>query len=283
MRKSFSFGVLADVQYAESDCRDGMDMRGSIAKLADCVAEFNTRELAFVIQLGDFVNGSDDAEAAKAELDRVLEIFGRLKADSCHVLGNHDFFSFDRPAMLTKLGMQRAYYDFERDNWRFVVLDEVELAIGGGWDETSENYRRGREILDGLIEDGAANALEYNGAMGAGQIEWLDDVLGDADERKQNAVIFGHLPLTPAGDKYDLWNSDEVIEVLESHECVVAHMSGHRHSGGYSEQNGIYYVTIEGMVTEGAENAYCVVHIYSDRIEIEGFGLVPSRTLSLGI
>ncbi len=283
MRKSFSFGVLADVQYAESDCRDGMDMRGSIAKLADCVAEFNTRDLEFVIQLGDFVNGNEDAEAAEAELARVLEIFGRLKADSCHVLGNHDFFSFDRKTMLAKLGMERAYYDFERDNWRFVVLDEVELAIGGGWGETSENYRRGREILDALIKDDAANALEYNGAMGASQIEWLNGILGDADERKQKAVVFGHLPLTPAGDKYDLWNSDEVIAVLESHECTVAYMNGHRHPGGYNEQNGIYYVTIEGMVTEDAENAYAVVDVYGDRIEIKGFGLVPSRTLSIGI
>ncbi|MCK4958798.1 MAG: metallophosphoesterase [Planctomycetes bacterium] len=283
MRKSFSFGVLADVQYAEADCRDGMDMRGSIVKLADCVAEFNTRDLAFVIQLGDFVNGSEDAKAAEAELDRVLEIFARLKADGRHVLGNHDFFSFDRPAMPAKLGMERAYYDFEKDNWRFVVLDEMDLAISGGWGETSENYRRGREILDGLIKDGAANALEYNGAMGAAQIEWLDGVLGDADERKQNVMVFGHLPLTPAGDKYDLWNSDEVIAVLESHECVVTHMSGHRHPGGYSEQNGIYYVTIEAMVTESPKNAYAVVDVYGDRIEIEGFGLVASRTLSLGI
>jgi 3',5'-cyclic AMP phosphodiesterase CpdA len=283
MRKIFSFGVLADVQYAESDCRDGMDMRGSIAKLADCVAEFNTRELAFVIQLGDLVNGNDDAEAAKAELDKVLEIFGRLKADGRHVLGNHDFSSFDRRAVLARLGMDRAYYDFEMDNWRFVVLDEVEIALSCGWGETSENYRRGREILDGLIEDGAANAQEYNGAIGAGQIKWLDSVLGDADERKQNAVVFGHLPLTPAGNKYNLWNSEDVIEVLESHECVVAHISGHRHSGGYSEQNGIHYVTIEGMVTEGVENAFAVVDVYGDRIEIEGFGVVPSRTLSLGI
>ena len=91
--------------------------------------------------------------------------------------------------------------------------------------------------------------------------------------------MFGHHPLTPANDQYNLWNSKEVIEIFESHNCVTAYLSGHRHNDNYTWQNGICYVTIEGMVESTDKKVYSVVWVYSDRLLIESTAKVPRLSI----
>jgi hypothetical protein len=95
-------------------------------------------------------------------------------------------------------------------------------------------------------------------------------------------MVFGHVPLLPADDPHNLWNSEEIVEILESYNCVTIYFCGHRHSGGYFEQKGIHYITVEGMVEAGEENAYGVVRLSDGRMEIEGTGNVKSRTILVG-
>jgi len=63
------FGVLADVQYADLDRSGARHYRTSLDRLAACVKDLNQRDLAFVVQLGDF---SDDG---KDSFDDVLPIW----------------------------------------------------------------------------------------------------------------------------------------------------------------------------------------------------------------
>ena len=58
-------------------------------------------------------------------------------------------------------------------------------------------------------------------------------------------------------------------------------MNGHDHEGGYAQQDSIHFVTFQGLVESGAENAYAIVEVYPDRLEIRGYGTVPSRSLAL--
>ena len=57
---------------------------------------------------------------------------------------------------------------------------------------------------------------------------------------------------------------------------------GHDHAGGYARSGGVHYVTVPGMVEAPEKNAFAVVDVYDDRLDVRGFGSVPSRTLGAG-
>ena len=288
-RAKFLFGVVADVQYADKDSAEPRKYRKSIETLGETVSHLNSKDLidnasyvgarrqpSFVVQLGDIIDGGANAQA---DLDAVLGVYKKIQARKYHVLGNPDFVGLDRETVLDKLGMKKAYYDFSKGKFRFVVLDTTDISLSGGWPENSENYRLAEEFLKKLKQQKAPNAEDWNSAVGTEQKQWLDKVLSDAEKRKQKVIVFGHHPLTPANDRYNLWNSDEIIEIFESHNCVAAYLAGHRHSDDYTWQNGICYVTIEGMIESADKKVYSVVWVYSDRLLIESTAKVPRLSI----
>jgi len=272
---SVEFGIIADTQYAEKDSLGERNYRDAILRLEECVVDFNKRKLAFVIQLGDIIDGGDNA--AK-ELEMTASVFNRLKAVKYHVPGNHDFYGVDRSTVLSTLGMEQAYYDFSIGRWRFLVLDTMDIAVSGGWPKESKNYLEGEKLLAELTANGAVNAVDWNGGIGEAQKVWLCEVLSEAEGQGQKVIVFGHVPLLPADDVHNLWNSEEIVKIFESYGCVSAYFCGHRHGGGYAEQEGIRYITIEGMVEAGQENAYVVVRLCGNRVEIKGTGGAVNRT-----
>jgi len=238
----FSFGIVADVQYADKDKVGTREYRQSTGKLAKAVSDFNNRKLAFVVQLGDIIDGGKNAEA---DLQTIADSFNGIETKKYHVLGNHDFSGIDRKTTMSILGMERAFYDFTYRKWRFVVLDTMDLAVSGGWDQDSLNYTLGKEMFDKLTKAKKANAVKWNGAVGPAQKQWLEHILKDAQDRKQKVIVFGHNPLMPKGDIHNLWNSDEIVKLLESHDCVVAYLNGHKHVCKYQWVNKKYYVTMD--------------------------------------
>lgn len=285
----FVFGVITDVHYADKASEGNKDYRREIGRLAESVAFFNgarlmdkeslysaTRKVKFVIQLGDLI---DDSENPAKDLDTAVAMYNWIKARKYHLLGNHDFSGLDRNTVMAKLGMKKAYYDFSYRKWRFVVLDTLDIAVDGGWGKDSYNYRMGQKLLNELTILKAPNAMEWNGAVGDEQKKWLVDILEDARKKGQRVVVFGHHPLAPAGDKHNLWNNQEIISILEDYDCVVAYINGHRHRDDYTLSNGIYYVTIQGMIAAQLEKVYAVVWVYNDRLEIQSTGEVPRLSL----
>jgi 3',5'-cyclic AMP phosphodiesterase CpdA len=271
-----SFGLIADVQYADQDAWKRRHFREAIHKLEECVADLNTRELDFTIQLGDIVDEGADS------LDRVLAAYGRLDMPTYHVLGNHDFV-LPRPELLDKLRMDRAYHSFSRRGWRFIVLDAQDLGVGYGWSEESDNYRRGAEMLERLRQQEAANAEDWNGGIGPEQTAWLEKTLREAAAVGEKSIIFCHMPiLAEAADPgLLLWNHEEMVKVLESTGLAAAVFGGHDHDGGCACRNGIHYITVQGMVESPERNAYAVVTLHEDRIIMDGIGDVPDRVLPL--
>lgn len=272
------FGVMADVQYADRDTVGSRHFRQSLALLEQCVADLNGRDLAFTIQLGDIIDRGEE------NLDRVLTVFQRLEMPRYHVLGNHDF-ALSRPALLAKLGMARGYYHFSRGSWRFVILDGNDISLSGGWPEDSPNRRQATAWFEELQSQGKSNAERWNGGIGQAQQDWLKETLRGADERGERVIVFCHMPaLAAASDEsLVLWNDEQIVEILESHPCVAAYVSGHDHAGGYARQDGIHHVSLQGMVEAPSENAYGIVELYADRIEVRGVGKVPSRSLLLAV
>ncbi len=271
-----SFGVIADVQYADQDALRKRHYREALARLQDCVADLNTRDLAFTIQVGDIIDRRAES------FDRVLPVYSQLAMPKYHVLGNHDF-PLPRAEVLAKLGMDRPYYAFSHSGWRFIVLDAQDICLHGGWADDSDNHRRAEDMLQQLEAQERPNAVGWNGAIGEEQKEWLAATLRDASERGERAIVFGHMPILPAACNPVnlLWNHEEILGILQSSDACVAYFCGHDHPGGYAEQSGTHHVTFQGMVEAPVQNAYAVVDLYGDIIEIRGVGAVPSRVLTI--
>ncbi len=62
---------------------------------------------------------------------------------------------------------------------------------------------------------------------------------------------------------------------------VKACFCGHDHAGGYILRNGIHYLTFRGMIETPDQNAFAIVTLAKDRIEVQGFGRGPSRSIEL--
>ncbi|MCI0499681.1 MAG: metallophosphoesterase [Planctomycetales bacterium] len=273
------FGVMADAQYAQKPPAMGRHYAESLAALQRCVNDFNQSPPAFVIQLGDFIDGGPNAEK---ELRQAVAVYKTLPMPHYHLLGNHDFAGLDRDRTMRILGLEQAWYGFDAGDWRFVVLDTQDLAVEGGWDENSERYRQSAQMLERLKAAGAPNAKEYNGGFSDLQLAWLDVELADAEAQGRPVIVFGHLPLMPLDDAHIAWNAEQAVAILEKYDCVKAYFCGHRHGGGYTLHNGIHYVTIEAMVDAAdAGGAWARVKLMPDEIIIEGAGAVTSRTLAI--
>lgn len=271
--QALSFGLIADVQYGDYDPMIGRHYRNALAKLSAAVDAFNSRDLAFAVNLGDLIDRD------LSSFDAVLPVWRRLRAPGHHVLGNHDFAA-PTAEIVRILGMPHAYYHFACRGWRFVVLDTSDISLYAR-EPGTEKHREAQAVLGALQAKGAANAHVWNGGIGAGQMAWLRDVLRQASAAGERVIILAHAPVFP-DNAHNVWNGAQLMQVLESAGNVAAYLCGHNHHGNYGQWGSIHYVTCRGVVETPDSNAYAIVHIQADRIEIEGVGREPSRVLVLG-
>ena len=268
----FSFGVVADTQYADRDPAGARHYRSSLTNLARAVEDFNQRDLAFVVHLGDMID--KDFES----YDAILPIYNRITAPRHIVLGNHEF-SVDaskKSDVLPRLGMTERYFDFVVDGWRFIAADGQGLST---YAPVEGALPLAEETLKNLQEDGAANAYNWNGGVDQQQIEWLKARLDLATENEEAVVLFCHFPAYPLGMTHNLWNDAEITSLLTSYPVVKAWFNGHNHAGFTGILEGIHFITFKGMVNYAEENAYAIVHVYTNRIVIEGIGAEDTRII----
>ena len=265
------FGVIADCQYCAAPARGVRKYSLSKDKLAACVHDFNTRDLDYVVHLGDFIDRDFK------NFDVLLPIYTSLVMPHYHVLGNHDFSVAAelKKEVPQKLGLSSKYYDFEVKGWRYIVLDGNDLSFHA-YPKDSDGYAASKSYY----AEHANGAPTYNGAIGAEQLAWLRSVLEKATQQNEKVILFCHFPVYPK-NAHNLWNDAELIRVFEAFPCVKAYINGHNHKGGYAMKKGIHYLTLKGMV-DTEHNAYAVVTVDDVRIHVEGVGREESRTLIIG-
>jgi manganese-dependent ADP-ribose/CDP-alcohol diphosphatase len=276
-RPQVSFGVVADVQYADRDAHGSRSYRASLGKLEACVADLNARDLDFTIQLGDLIDRNPES------FDEVLPRYNALVMPHYSVLGNHDFL-LPQDQLLAKLGMSAPYYTFSVNGWSFVVLDTEDVMARGRWPEDSEHHRQGTRWVEELRAKGWSEGATCNRCgVGPAEKEWLRDTLRAIAARGERAIVFGHVGIARHLDEQAgcIHNQDEIRQVLEEPGCVAAYFCGHEHVGDYVERGGIHYVIVQGMIETPDTTAYATVDVYDDRLEVHGVGRVPSRTLTL--
>uniref|UniRef100_A0A6B2LBD7 Calcineurin-like phosphoesterase domain-containing protein n=1 Tax=Arcella intermedia TaxID=1963864 RepID=A0A6B2LBD7_9EUKA len=301
----FSFGAIADVQYA--DAPDGWDFhktalrryRNSLVCLKEAVDCWESGPpIQFVVQLGDLLDGLCRRDPHPI-VNMLLKQFKNY--DVHNLVGNHELYNFRREEINSILNVnrpvhdsKRAYYEFSPyEGWRFVALDSYDLCtIQEDTKQEALRYLKqynpndvdnyGVDWTKGL-EGASLKYLPYNGGLSQKQLDWLTEVLARATQNKEKVILLTHIPLAPdsAAPQNILWNSEEALRIVYSFRCVVACLAGHDHKGGYTlDDHGIHHLTFFApLEVPQDQNAFGTIHVYPNKLLLAGNGLIPSRTL----
>jgi 3',5'-cyclic AMP phosphodiesterase CpdA len=272
-KPKLSFGVIADLQYADKDTDNDREYRMSIQKLYGAIEYFNSRNPDFIMLMGDVIDGGFDNFA------RPLEILKQMPCPVRMIAGNHDYnVSESRLAEVHDLfGMPEGYCSFHCRGLRFIVLDGNEISVFAH-PRGSRKRKTAESILKSLKARGADNAFEWNGAIGPVQLAWLKRELADAERFEEPVILCSHYPVYPP-NPHNLWDDHEILAALDGSTRVKAFLSGHNHLGNYSCRNGIHFLTFAGMV-DFKSTAFSYVEIYEGYMRITGFGRESSRVLT---
>jgi manganese-dependent ADP-ribose/CDP-alcohol diphosphatase len=286
----FSFGVIADIQYADKPLVNGRDRyeKDAIIKLKASLEHWmkchTSTPLSCVVNLGDIIDGHEGEgaiEKDRRDLHDVLDALATIDLPKYHVLGNHCVWNLGCKYLTESLGMPHRFYDIPMARgWRFVFLDGTDMSLmkeSHSMEEAQEYFKLHSHRM---LED-------WNGGFSAKQQQWLKQVMQRAKRDNEKLILFCHWPLinlwTPYFDSSLLWNASDVLQILDP-EVVFMFMSGHMHENGYAMHNGIHHLTLGAVVTTPhGLHAHAVVHVGEDGVDIEGFGaLAPlSSTFSV--
>jgi manganese-dependent ADP-ribose/CDP-alcohol diphosphatase len=270
---ALKIGLIADPQYSDIDPSGTRYYRESLDKLSAAIDTMNKYEVDFVITLGDHIDRDFESYGA------ILPLYDDLDMTDCKLLGNHEFEYVEdhyHDTVLSLLDMPDYYYDFSRPGWRFIVLDGTELA-----EYDSLLHPELREEGDSLWQSvqGQINDLTWNGGIGRSQRSWIENRIQDAAASNENVIIFCHFPVYPLHE-LNLWNSGQMIEIMEKYDNVVAYINGHNHDGNYGFLNGKHYITQKGMVETAGSNSFSILEVYESSLDFKNYGLMDNLTVS---
>jgi predicted phosphodiesterase len=264
--KLFAFGIIADVQYADAEKAGKRDYRNSLNKLEKCIAEFNKYDLAFTISLGDLIDRDFTS------FDKPQAILNKSKAPVYNVIGNHEFSVEEKYKrdIRKRLNNHKGYFKFVIGDIVFLILDGTAMSTFAHSKE-SKSHDLAMAQYDEMKKQGLNNATTWNGGIGENQFKWLEKKLKKAEKVNKKVILFCHWPLLPENGT-QLWNNREVLDLINSFNCVLAWISGHHHAGHYEKTGNIHHLTINGMVEAQEETSCGIIQVYSDKLWLNGFG-----------
>ncbi len=270
----FSFGVVTDIQYADLDNRSNYRFRDVPPKLEACINTWNNHDLEFNIQLGDLIQGN--RQHTPFEFECIASILDKSSAPVWQVIGNH-CLELPLSKLHKRLGFDYSYTSFSKQGFRFLILNSMDVSIYSQ-PYNSESYQ---EALAYLSTNPVVK--KWSGALSQVQKSWLKSELLAAQTNNERVVVFNHLPIhenTTDVQHGILWYHEEIRHLLHESGVVVAYLNGHYHKGGYEKEGGLHFVTLEALVeSPEGENAFGIVEVYDNRLEINGYGSLSSRTL----
>lgn len=263
--------LIADCQYADAESRGARLYRLAPSKLQEAVDTLGPLEPDAVVHLGDFID--KDWES----FDTVVPILASMPCPVHHVLGNHDFdvaddFKLEVPE---RLGRSARYDAVDlAGGWRLLILDGNDFSYSA-WPEEHPRAEASRRFHRDVNPDSPT----WNGGIGPEQMEWLRDELRAADEARTPILVACHFPLWPDG-VHNLWNAEQVRELLCAHACVKLYLNGHNHAGDYAEREALPFLTLEGML-DSEENAFALLELEGRQARLTGWGRATSRAMAL--
>jgi len=268
-----SFGVLADIQYCDSDPVGTRFYRSSLNKLKEALTTLKADSVDFIINLGDIID--KDLDSYKT----VLDIIGSSGLKTYHVTGNHDYSVDARqkkriPAITES---REGYYSVLYKNFRFIFLNGNEISTYIS--NSKSDLKEANNYIASMKERGEINAVEWNGGIGDKQLIWLRKQMNSSVTKNEKVILICHFPLVPY-NVHNLLNYNEVLSVLGNYHNIIAWFNGHNHAGNYGNFNMIHFVTFKGMVETDLSNSFALVEIYRNKLWIKGYGREKSQILA---
>jgi len=269
----FSFGVLADVQYADADPAGTRFYRSSAKKLREALTDLKSDSVSFVINLGDLID--KDYNSYKL----VMNILDSSGLKIYHVAGNHDY-SVDtkyKKKLPVLNNSKKGYYSILFENFRFIFLNGNEISTYSSGN--SALVTNASATIEEMKKRGEINAVDWNGGISKDQISWLRSQLELSNESNERVFLLCHFPLLPE-NIHNLLNYKEVLSLLEKYHNIIAWLNGHNHAGNYANFNMIHFVTLKGMVETEEMNSFSRVDVYKNKIWITGTGREKNQILA---
>ena len=269
-------GIVADPQYAdrEPDLDLNRYFREVPARLKQAIDHFDATPLDAVVVLGDLIDRDFESFAP------ILEILEGSRHPRILLPGNHDFLvSPDRlPDIHATLGMPAPYYQSVVNGVRLLIVDGNEISLFSS--QPGElRHVEAEARLAVLKAAGAINAQTWNAGISQSQEDWIRARMAEAQAAGEPVLLLGHYPIHPPSD-HNLWDGERLADLIASSHAA-AYLCGHQHAGHYAMLGKTHFVNFCGMVDTPHDNAFAVLSLFDDRIEIEGFGREPSRNLHL--
>lgn len=281
--------------------------------------------LAFIAQLGDLIDGQNagkygqglnfEEPQSKRALQQVQRIWAHCHTPVYHAIGNHELYNFTWEELSLYLNSEvnesggrqiisdqstgLFYHSFSPAiGWRFIILNSYEDNMILPRSEESlqrikallfsknENLQKTTPVnfFEGLSRENQ-RFVPFNGGFGQVQLQWLKEILAQAQHNNERCLVVSHLPCftEAASPKNVAFDADDLRSILNTYsEQVVAYFAGHRHGGGYAQdqESGIHHLTIQAPLTHGL--CASTVKVYPNYLELEGLGKQRSYTLKFG-
>ncbi|MEO9892920.1 metallophosphoesterase [Aurantibacter sp.] len=273
--ESFTIGVVADCQYCFCEPSNVRYYKKSPDRLRHAVDILNSQDLNYSIHLGDFIDKNFTS------FDTVAPIWNSLKADKYHVLGNHDFSVADslKPLVFEKMNLTNRYYSVVKNNWRFIILDGNDLSVHGAL--TKKKQQQTDSIFELLSKKDLPNLVKWNGGLSNEQLSWVESELILAQEKNEHVGFYCHFPAFGEEQSHNLWNYEQLLDLIAKYDCVQFYFNGHNHNGSYVKKNGVHFLNFKGMVDTENTTSFATVNFTKDSILVNGYGREPSRKLKL--
>mmetsp|Transcript_111776 Transcript_111776/g.193223 ORF Transcript_111776/g.193223 Transcript_111776/m.193223 type:complete len:390 (+) Transcript_111776:78-1247(+) len=310
----FSFGVIADVQWADSE--DGFNFkrtvrrhyRGALKQLEAAVSWWKGQQPTFVVQLGDLIDGKNaQAGQSQTALDGATRLLSTLTCRVVHLIGNHELYNFDRSTLATKIDTRpspdnREFFAFQpAQGWRVLVLDSYHESLMG-WPEDDERKRRAERTLAENNPNDLAKGdnwfkglhglerrfVPFNGALGQQQLKWLRQELNSAAAARERVILLSHAILHPCAcdGTTMIWDYPQALEAIRENRNVAMVICGHDHKGGYHcDEHGVHHITLCSPLNLGESGkAFGIMEIHDSSVDLHGpclDDLLPSHATDL--
>ena len=262
-RPVLTVGFVGDIQYADRDHVNSRDYRSGIGKLKRLLDIYKNEKIDLCIGLGDIGDGIH-----KDEIPQVLQIYQQSGLPVRHIVGNHDFVLNTEDELKPLLNIPGMYYDFSMGNIRFIAINSLDVSRfsppGSVRLKAAQDYRK---KYPGL------RLRDWDGMLSEEQYLWLEKTLLHAKQKGEKVILLSHVPVCPAASASHawLWESSRFLRLLKKFDHILACFSGHYHPGGTALFNNILHKTVKA-VCDHREITGTIARIYSDRIELQGFG-----------
>lgn len=248
-----TIGFGSDLHYGRKATYSNRYPQDGDEKLADAIAVWDSEPLDAIVINGDLIDHliSEGTEATEDLTEAVADLTA-ANAQVYYAMGNHEFDVLTRAQILAINGQSAGHTYFDvGTKCRVVILDP---SYGSNDDS------------DGWVPGVFDYQVSY---IPPDQRVWLANTL----DTSMPCLVFCHYRLTDQNAAHNVANATAVRTILEAAGNVKAVFSGHSHVNLKTVINSIPYFVMQAM-TEGADptNAYAILRLYENTIEVEGFG-----------